>query len=51
LGAAPSVLLGSFSTIPFEYRVKMAWPAPLVLVLLMTATDVTDQLVFSKRHA
>ena len=29
----------------------MAWPASLVLVLLMTATDVTDQLVFSKQHA
>jgi hypothetical protein len=29
----------------------MAWPAPLVLVLLITATDVTDQLVFSTQHA
>ena len=30
---------------------EMAWPSSLVLVLLMTATDVTDQLACSKRHA
>jgi ABC-type phosphate transport system permease subunit len=30
--------------------VKMAWTASLVLVLLVTATNVTAQLVFSKRH-
>jgi ABC-type phosphate transport system permease subunit len=35
---------------PFEYQVKMAWTASLVLVLLVTATNVTAQLVFGKKH-
>jgi ABC-type phosphate transport system permease subunit len=35
---------------PFEYQVKMAWTASLVLVLLVTATNITAQLVFSKKH-
>jgi ABC-type phosphate transport system permease subunit len=30
--------------------VKMAWTASLVLVLLVTATNVAAQLVFSKKH-
>jgi ABC-type phosphate transport system permease subunit len=30
--------------------VKMAWTASLVLVLLVTVTNVTAQLVFSKKH-
>jgi phosphate transport system permease protein len=45
------VLIYNFSTMPFEHQVKMAWTASLVLVLLVTATNVTAQLVFSKRHA
>jgi phosphate transport system permease protein len=49
--ASLSVLIYNFSTMPFEHQVKMAWTASLVLVLLVTATNVTAQLVFSKRHA
>ena len=49
--ASLSVLIYNFSTMPFEHQVKMAWTASLVLVLLVTATNVTAQLVFGKRHA
>ena len=48
--ASLSVLIYNFSTMPFEYQVKMAWTASLVLVFLVTVTNVTAQLVFSKRH-
>ena len=48
--ASLSVLIYNFSTMPFEYQVKMAWTASLVLVLLVTATHITAQLVFSKKH-
>lgn len=48
--ASLSVLIYNFSTMPFEYQVKMAWTASLVLVFLVTATNVTAQLVFSKKH-
>ncbi|MBJ7259118.1 MAG: phosphate ABC transporter permease PstA [Chthoniobacterales bacterium] len=49
--ASLSVLIYNFSAMPFEHQVKMAWTASLVLVLLVTATNVTAQLVFGKRHA
>lgn len=49
--ASLSVLIYNFSTMPFEHQVKMAWTASLVLVLLVTASNVTAQLVFGKRHA
>jgi phosphate transport system permease protein len=48
--ASLSVLIYNFSSMPFEYQVKMAWTASLVLVLLVTVTNVTAQLVFSKKH-
>lgn len=48
--ASLSVLIYNFSTMPFEYQVKMAWTASLVLVLLVTVTNITAQLVFSKKH-
>jgi phosphate transport system permease protein len=48
--ASLSVLIYNFSTMPFEHQVKMAWTASLVLVLLVTVTNVTAQLVFSKKH-
>jgi phosphate transport system permease protein len=48
--ASLSVLIYNFSTMPFEYQVKMAWTASLVLVFLVTLTNITAQLVFSKKH-
>jgi phosphate transport system permease protein len=48
--ASLSVLIYNFSTMPFEHQVKMAWTASLVLVVLVTMTNVTAQMVFSKKH-
>lgn len=48
--ASLSVLIYNFSSMPFEHQIKMAWTASLVLVLLVTATNITAQLVFSRRH-
>lgn len=48
--ASLSVLIYNFSGMPFEHQVKMAWTASLVLVLLVTATNVTAQMVFGKKH-
>jgi phosphate transport system permease protein len=48
--ASLSVLIYNFSTMPFEHQVQMAWTASLVLVFLVTATNVVAQLAFSKKH-
>jgi len=48
--ASLAVLIYNFSSMPFEHQVKMAWTASLVLVFLVTATNMTAQLVFSKKH-
>jgi phosphate transport system permease protein len=48
--ASLAVLIYNFSSMPFEHQVKMAWTASLVLVFLVTVTNVTAQLVFSKKH-
>jgi phosphate transport system permease protein len=48
--ASLSVLIYNFSIVPFEHQVKMAWTASLVLVFLVTVTNVSAQLVFSKKH-
>ena len=48
--ASLSVLIYNFSTVPFEHQVKMAWTASLVLVFLVTVTNVTAQLAFGKKH-
>lgn len=49
--ASLSVLIYNFSTMPFEHQIRMAWTASLVLVFLVTATNVAAQLVFGKKHA
>ncbi len=48
--ASLSVLIYNFSSMPFEHQVKMAWTASLVLVLLVTLTNVTAQVVFGEKH-
>ena len=48
--ASLSVLIYNFSTMPFEHQINMAWTASLVLVFLVTVTNVTAQLVFGKKH-
>jgi phosphate transport system permease protein len=49
--ASLSVLIYNFSAMPFEHQMQMAWTASLVLVFLVTLTNVTAQLVFGKRHS
>jgi phosphate transport system permease protein len=43
-----SVLIFNFSTLPYDYQIQMAWTASLVLVALVTVTNITAQLVFSR---
>ena len=45
-----SVLIYNFSTLPYDYQIQMAWTASLVLVVLVTITNITAQLVFSSRR-
>ncbi|MBV9130191.1 MAG: phosphate ABC transporter permease PstA [Verrucomicrobia bacterium] len=45
-----SVLIYNFSTLPYDYQIQMAWTASLVLVALVTMTNITAQLVFSRRR-
>ncbi len=47
--ASLSVLIYNFSTLPFEHQVQMAWTASLVLVLLVTAANISAQVVFRKK--
>jgi phosphate transport system permease protein len=44
-----SVLIYNFSTLPYDYQIQMAWTASLVLVILVTVTNIAAQLVFSQR--
>ncbi|MBV8585571.1 MAG: phosphate ABC transporter permease PstA [Verrucomicrobia bacterium] len=47
--ASLSVLIYNFATLPYAHQIQMAWTASLVLVILVTITNITAQLVFSKR--
>jgi len=44
--ASLSVRIYNFSIFPFEHQVNMAWPASLVLVILVTLPNTTAQLAF-----
>jgi phosphate transport system permease protein len=44
-----SVLIYNFSTLPYDYQIQMAWTASLVLVTLVTITNITAQIVFTRR--
>jgi phosphate transport system permease protein len=44
-----SVLIYNFSTLPYDYQIQMAWTASLVLLALVTTTNIAAQLVFSRR--
>ena len=48
--ASLSVLIFNFAALPYAYHVKMAWSASLVLVTLVTLTNVLSQLFFSPKH-
>jgi len=42
-------LIYRFGKYPYPHLIQLAWTASLVLVMLVTATNVTAQLVFSKK--
>jgi phosphate transport system permease protein len=44
-----SVLIYNFSTLPYDYQIRMAWTASLVLVVLVTISNITAQVVFGRR--
>jgi phosphate transport system permease protein len=44
-----SVLIFNFSTLPYDYQIQMAWTASLVLVAMVTVTNIAAQLAFSRR--
>jgi phosphate transport system permease protein len=44
-----AVLIYNFSTLPYDYQISMAWTASLVLLVLVTASNVAAQTVFSQR--
>lgn len=48
--ASLSVLIYNFATLPYEYQVKLAWTASLVLVAIVTITNIVAQTVFRKRN-
>jgi phosphate transport system permease protein len=48
--ASLSVLIYNFSSLPSAYHIKLAWSASLVLVALVTITNVLAQMFFSKKH-
>ncbi|MEO8204957.1 MAG: phosphate ABC transporter permease PstA [Chthoniobacterales bacterium] len=48
--ASLSVLIFNFSTLPYKHQVQMAWAASLVLVVLVTFTNVLAQIVFRKKN-
>jgi len=48
--ASLSVLIYNFAALPFDYHVKMAWSASLVLVALVTLTNILAQIFFTPKH-
>lgn len=48
--ASLSVLIYNFASLPYDYQVKMAWSASLVLVILVTVTNILAQLFFAPKH-
>jgi phosphate transport system permease protein len=47
--ASLSVLIYNFSTMPYKEQIALAWTASLVLVSLVTITNILSQLAFSKK--
>ncbi len=48
--ASLAVLIYNFSTLPYDHQVKLAWTASLVLVTIVTLTNVAAQILFRKKH-
>jgi len=48
--ASLSVLIYNFSTLPDAYLIQMAWAASLILVCIVTLTNISAQFLFSKKQ-
>ena len=48
--ASLSVLIFNFASFPYAHHISMAWTASLVLVVLVTITNVAAQIIFRKKH-
>lgn len=48
--ASLSVLIYNFASLPYAYHIKLAWSASLVLVTVVTLTNILAQLIFSPKH-
>ncbi|HLB34559.1 MAG TPA: phosphate ABC transporter permease PstA [Chthoniobacterales bacterium] len=47
--ASLSVLIYNFSALPYHYQVQMAWTASLVLVVMVTGTNILAQFFFRRK--
>ena len=48
--ASLSVLIYNFASLPYSHHIGMAWSASLVLVALVTVTNVAAQVIFRSKH-
>jgi phosphate transport system permease protein len=48
--ASLSVLIYNFASLPYAYHIKLAWSASLVLVALVTTTNILAQVIFAPKH-
>jgi len=48
--ASLSVLIYNFASLPYAHQISMAWSASLVLVTIVTLTNVFAQVIFSPKH-
>ena len=48
--ASLSVLIYNFASLPYAYHIKLAWSASLVLVTLVTLTNILSQMIFSPKQ-
>jgi len=48
--ASLSVLIYNFASLPYEYHIKLAWSASLILVALVTLSNILAQVIFAPKH-
>ena len=48
--ASLSVLIYNFASLPYAYHIKLAWSASLVLVALVTLSNILAQVIFAPKH-
>jgi len=48
--ASLSVLIYNFASLPYVYHIKLAWSASLILVALVTLSNILAQVIFAPKH-